>query len=69
MFPAVGNRSQYPSDGSDVMVGVATQSSPGRRIQVRRLDDHQAQAVRRDELVAPSVIDGPLLTAMDPAHG
>jgi hypothetical protein len=67
--PAVGNPSQYPGDGLDVTVGVATQSAPWRRVQIGRLDDHETKSAGWDELVAPRVIDGSLLTAMDPAHG
>jgi len=67
--PAVGNPSQYPGHGLDVTVGAAAQSAPWRRVQIGGLDDHETQAVGRDELVAPSVMDGSLLTAMDPAHG
>jgi hypothetical protein len=69
MCPAVGNRSQYLGDGGDVLVSVATQSTPGCGVQIGGLDDNQTKAVGRDEIVASRVIDGSLLTAMDPTHG
>lgn len=66
--PGVGNQSQFLGDGGDVMVSVATQSAPGCGVQIGGLDDNEMKPVGRDELVASRVIDGSLLTSMDPAH-
>jgi hypothetical protein len=64
-----GLRAELSPDGAEVVVHVAAKTSASSGIQVGRLDHDQAHPMGRDALVTTSVIQSPLLSPMDSAHG